>query len=125
MNSTYKGHRFPLEIISHAIWLYYRFTFSFRDVEDLLAQRGIAVSYEAIRYWCIKFGPTYTRSLRRKQGLLGDIWYVDEVFIAIRGERHCPWRAVDQDGDVIDILVTKRRNRRAANPHFSEGFTKL
>jgi putative transposase len=118
MESTYKGHRFPPEIISHAVWLYHRFTLSFCDVEDLLAERGITVSYEAIRYWCIKFGPTYARSLRRKQGRLGDIWYVDEVFIAIRGKSHCLWRAVDQDGDVIDILVTKRRDRQAAKRFF-------
>jgi len=88
MKSTYKGHRFPPEIISHAIWLYHRFMLSFRDVEDLLAERGITVSYEAIRYWCIKFGPLYARSLRRKQGRLGDIWHVDEAFISIRGARH-------------------------------------
>jgi putative transposase len=118
MESTYKGHRFPPEIISHAVWLYHRFTLSFRDVEDLLAERGITVSYEAIRYWCIKFGPTYARSLRRKQGRLGDIWYVDEVFITIRGKSHYLWRAVDQDGDVIDILVTKRRDRQAAKRFF-------
>jgi putative transposase len=81
MKSTYKGHRFLPEIISRAIWLCQRFPLSFHDVEDMLAERGIIVSYEAIRYWCIKFGPTYARSLRRKQGRLGDIWYVDEVFI--------------------------------------------
>ena len=118
MKSTYKGHRFPPEIISHAIWLYHRFSLSFRDVEDLLAERGIIVSYESIRYWCIKFGPTYARFLRRKQGRLGDIWHVDEVFIKIRGERYYLWRAVDQDGDVIDILVTKRRDRQAAKRFF-------
>ena len=118
MKSTYKGHRFPPEIISHTVWLYHRFTLSFRDVEDLLAERGITVSYEAIRYWCIKFGSTYARSLRRKQGRLGDIWHVDEVFIKIRGERHYLWWAVDQDGDVIDILVTKRRDRQAAKRFF-------
>ena len=118
MKSAYKGHRFPPEIISHAIWLYHRFTLSFRDVEDLLAERGITVSYEAIRYWCIKFGPIYARSLRRKQGRLGDIWHVDEAFISIRGARHYLWRAVDQDGDVIDILVTKHRDRHAAKRFF-------
>jgi putative transposase len=118
MRSTYRGHRFPPEIIGHAIWLYHRFTLSFRDVEVLLAERGITVSYEAIRYWCIKFGPTDARSLRRKQGRFGDIWHVDEVFITIRGERHYLWRAVDQDGDVIDILVTKHRDRQAAKRFF-------
>ncbi len=114
MESLYRGHRFPPEIISHAVWLYHRFTLSFRDVEDLLAERGILVSYEAIRYWCRKFGPAYSRTLRRKQGRLGDIWHVDELFITIQGQRRYLWRAVDQDGDVIDILVTKRRDRRAA-----------
>jgi putative transposase len=118
MKSIYKGHRFPPEIISHAIWLYHRFTLSFRDVADLLAERGITVSYEAIRYWCIKFGPIYARSLRRKQGRLGDIWHVDEAFISIRGARHYLWRAVDQDGDVIDILVKKHRDRHAAKRFF-------
>jgi len=118
MKSAYKGHRFPPEIISHAIWLYHRFILSFRDVEDLLAERGITVSYEAIRYWCIKFGSTYAQSLRRKQGRLGDIWHVDEIFITIRGKRHYLWRAVDQDGDVIDILVTKHRDRQAAKRFF-------
>jgi putative transposase len=118
MKSIYKHHRFPPEIISHAIWLYHRFALSFREVEDLLAERGITVPYEAIRYWCIKFGSTYTRSLRRKQGRLGDIWQVDEIFIKIRGGRHYLWRAVDQDGDVIDILVTKRRDRKAAKRFF-------
>jgi putative transposase len=118
MKSIYKGYRFPPEIISHAVWLYHRFTLSFRDVEDLLAERRIVVSYESIRYWCIKFGATYARSLRRKQGRLGDIWHVDEVFITIRGKRHYLWRAVDQDGDVIDILVTKRRDQQAAKRFF-------
>jgi putative transposase len=118
MQSLYRRHRFPPEIISHAVWLYHRFTLSFRDVEDLLAERGVAVSYEAIRYWCLKFGPTYARTLRRKQGRLGDIWHVDELFITIQGQRRYLWRAVDQDGDVIDILVTNRRDRRAAKRFF-------
>ncbi len=87
MRSHYQRHRFPPEIISYAVWLYHRFTLSFRDVEDLLAERGIQVSYEAIRYWCLKFGPQYTRGIRRKQGRLGDIWHVDELFIRIRGQR--------------------------------------
>ncbi len=111
MESLYRRHRFPPEIISHAVWLYHRFTLSFRDVEDLLAERGITVSYEAIRSWCRKFGPAYARTLRRRQGRLGDICHVDEVFITIRGERHYLWRAVDQDGDVLDILVTRRKDR--------------
>ena len=121
MNSkspSYRGYRFPPEIISHAVWLYHRFCVSFRDVEDLLAQRGITVSYEAIRLWCIKFGPEYARGLKRRQGRLGDTWHLDEVFITIQGERQYLWRAVDQDGDVIDILVQPRRDRKAAKQFF-------
>ena len=118
MESLYQRHRFPPEIISHAVWLYHRFTSSFRDVEDLLAERGITVSYEAIGSWCWKFGPAYARTLRRRQGRLGDIWHVDEVFITIRGERHYLWRTVDQDGDVLDILVTRHKDRRAAKRFF-------
>ena len=115
---SYRGYRFPPEIISHAVWLYHRFCVSFRDVEDLLAQRGITVSYEAIRLWCIKFGPDYARRLKCRQGRLGDTWHLDEVFIKIRGERQYLWRAVDQDGDVIDILVQPRRDRKAAKRFF-------
>ena len=118
MKPSYKGHRFPPEIIRHAVWLYHRFTLSFRDVEDLLAERGITVSYEAVRFWCLKFGPQYARSIRRKQGRLGDTWYVDELFVKIRGQQLYLWRAVDQDGDTLDILVTKQRNKRAAKRFF-------
>ena len=116
--SLYYGHRYPREIISHAVWVYYRFTLSLREVEDLLAKRGVAVSYETIRRWCRKFGPEYARKLRKKQGRLGDTWFLDEVFVTINGERQYLWRAVDQDGDVIDILVQSRRNRRAAERFF-------
>ncbi len=121
MNSrspSYHGYRFPPEIISHAVWLYHRFCMSFRDVEDLLAQRGITVSYEAIRLWCIKFGPEYARGLKRRQGRLGDTWHLDEVFVTIQGQRQYLWRAVDQNGDVIDILVQSRRDRRAGKRFF-------
>ena len=112
--SRYHGHRFPVEIISYAIWVYHRFSMSFRDVEDLLAERGIDVSYETIRRWCEKFGPDYVRKLKRRQGQLGDTWYLDEVFIRINGHQQYLWRAVDQDGGVIDILVQPRRDQRAA-----------
>jgi len=115
---SYRGHRFPTEIISHAVWLYHRFCLSFRDVEDLLAERGITVSYETIRQWCKKFGPEYARKLRRRVGPLGDTWFLDEVFVSIQGRRQYLWRAVDQDGDVIDILVQPRRDRRAAERFF-------
>jgi transposase-like protein len=114
----YRRHRFPIEIISHAVWLYHRFCLSFRDVEDLLAERGVEVTYETIRRWCGKFGPDYARTLRRRQGRLGDSWFLDEVFVTIRGQRHYLWRAVDQDGDVIDILVQRRRNAHAAKRFF-------
>jgi putative transposase len=115
---SYHGYRFPLEIISHAVWLYHRFCLSFRDTEDLLAQRGITVSYEAIRQWCRTFGPVYARRLRRRQGRLGDTWHLDELFVTIQGRQQYLWRAVDQDGDVIDILVQPRRDRRAAERFF-------
>ncbi len=114
----YHGYRFPRDIISHGVWLYHRFCLSFRDVEELLAKRGIIVSYETIRQWCWKFGPEYARNLKRRQGRLGDVWHLDEVFVKIRGERHYLWRAVDQDGDVIDILVQRYRNARAATRFF-------
>ena len=116
--SRYYGHRFPPEIISYAIWVYHRFCLSFRDVEDLLAERGIIVSYETIRLWCQKFGPDYARKLRRRQGRLGDTWHLDEVFIRINGQQQYLWRAVDQDGDMIDILVQSRRDQRAAERFF-------
>jgi putative transposase len=115
--SRYYGHRFPPEIISYAVWVY-RFSLSFRDVEDLLAERGIIVSYETIRLWCQKFGPDYARKLKRRQGRLGDRWHLDEVFIRINGQQQYLWRAVDQDGDVIDILVQPRRDQRAAERFF-------
>ncbi len=114
----YHRHRFPPEIIRYAVWLYHRFCLSFRDVEDLLAERGVIVSYEAIRYWCTKFGPGYAAKLRRRQGRLGDTWFLDEVFVTIQGQRHYLWRAVEQDGDVIDILVQRRRDARAAKRFF-------
>jgi putative transposase len=117
---SYRGYRFPPEIISHAIWLYHRFCLSFRDVEDLLAQRGITVSYESIRLWCLKFGPEYARSIKLRQGRLDDTWHLDEVFVTIQGQRQYLWRAVDQDGDLIDTLVQPRRDRRAAKRFFKK-----
>src|SRR4029434_5682466 len=93
----YKNHRFPGEIISHGVWLYYRFTLSYRDVEELLFARGITVSHEAIRQWCRKFGQDYANRLRRRRPQPGDKWHLDEVFLTINGERHYLWRAVDQD----------------------------
>jgi transposase-like protein len=93
---SYTRHRFPAEIIAHAVWLYYRFSLSFRDIEELLASRGVAVSYEAIRLWCGKFGPDYARKLRKCRRRLGRRWHVDEVFIRINGTTHYLWRAVDK-----------------------------
>ena len=116
--SRYLRHRFPADIISHAVWLYHRYGLSFRDVEDLLAERGIIVSYETIRQWCRTFGPEYARTLRRRRGRLGDTWYLDEVFVRIQGRRRYLWRAIDQDGDLIDILVQSRRDRQAAARFF-------
>ena len=114
----YKGFRFPPEIISHAVWLYFRFSLSFRDVEELLAQRGIVVTYETVRQWCLKFGQTYANELRRRRPRCGDKWYMDEVVLTIRGKQHYLWRAVDQDGNVLDILVQSRRNKKAAKRFF-------
>src|ERR1700730_1580009 len=111
---SYHGYRFPPEIISHAVWLYHRLCLSFRDAEDLFAQRGVTVAYETIRQWCRTFGPGYARTLRRRRGPMGDTWYLDELFVNIQGQQHYLWRAVDEDGDVIDILMQSRRDRRAA-----------
>ena len=115
---SYHGYRFPPDIISHAVWLYHRFCLSFRDAEDLLAQRGVTVTYETIRQWCQTFGLDYARRLQRRRGRMGDTWFLDELFVTIQGRRQYLWRAVDQDGDVIDILVQSRRDRRAAARFF-------
>jgi putative transposase len=115
---SYQRHRFPSEIISHAVWLYHRFCLSFREVEELLAERGITVTYESVRQWCQKFGQDYARQLKKRQGRLGDTWHIDEVFVTIQGEQHYLWRAVDQDGDVLDILMQRRRNQHAAERFF-------
>ncbi len=114
----YRGFCFPSEIISHAVWLYYRFCLSLREVEEFLAERGVTVTYESIRQWCQKFGPEYARKLKRRQGRWGDICHIDEMFITLQGERHFLWRVVDQDGDVIDFLVQRRRNQGAAERFF-------
>jgi len=111
-------HRFSAEIISHAVWLYHVFSLSLRDVELLLAERGIVVSYETVRRWCQKFGQSFANSLRRRRPRPGDKWYMDEVFIRIRGKQHYLWRAVDQAGNVLDILVQSRRNAAAAMRFF-------
>jgi putative transposase len=116
--SLYHGYRFPPEIISHAVWLYHRFNLSFRDIEDLLAERGITVSYESIRLWCNKFGPKYATRLKRKHRGYGDTFFIDEVFIKIDGQQHYLWRAVDQDGEVVDVFLQKRRDGATAKRFF-------
>jgi putative transposase len=116
--NPYKRHRFPAEIISHCVWLYFRFCLSYRDVEELMAARGITLTYEAVRSWCLKFGQTYANELRRRRPRPGDKWHLDEVFLTIHGERHYLWRAVDQDGYVLDILVQRRRDKHAAKKFF-------
>lgn len=110
----FKGHRFPSEIIEYAVWLYFRFSLSLRDVEDMLAQRGIIVSHETVRFWVLKFGRQYAKSLRRDRASVGDKWHLDEVVISIRGKKHWLWRAVDQHGNALEILVQSRRNTKAA-----------
>jgi len=114
----YTGHRFPPEIIAHAVWLYFRFALSYRDVEELLAERGVIVTYESIRRWCRKFGQPYANALRRRRPRPGDKWHLDEVFITINGQTHYLWRAVDQDGNILDILVQRRRDKAAAKKFF-------
>jgi putative transposase len=116
--NLYKRHRLPAEIISHSVWLYYRFSLSYRDVEELMAERGVTMSHEAVRYWCRKFGQTYANRLRRRRPRPGDKWHLDEVFLTIKKERHYLWRAVDQDGHVLDILMQRRRDKHAAKKFF-------
>jgi putative transposase len=114
----YKGFRYPGEVIAHCVWLYHRFPLSFREVEELMLERGVTVSYETVRQWCQKFGQTYANGLRRRRPRPGDKWYMDEVFIKINGRQHYLWRAVDQDGNILDILVQPRRDARAAKRFF-------
>lgn len=111
---SFKRHRFPPDVIRYAVWLYFRFTLSVRDVEELLAQRGIEASREAIRCWVIKFGPLIAANLRRRRGPPTGRWHLDEMVVRIAGVRMYLWRAVDDEGEVLDVLVQKRRNKRAA-----------
>jgi len=111
---TYKRHRFPPAIIGHAVWRYCRFALRYRDVAELLAERGVILTGETVRQWCHTFGQVYANTLRRRRPKPGDTWHLDEVFIAINGVQHSLWRAVDQDGHVLDILVQARRDKRAA-----------
>lgn len=115
---SYKGHRYSAEIINHCVWLYFRFPLSFREVEEMMLERGVVVSYETIRRWCAKFGQTYANQLRRRRARPGDRWHLDEVFIRINGRQHHLWRAVDQHGNVLDVLIQSRRNGNAAKRFF-------
>ena len=114
----YRGFRFPAEIIEHAVWLYHCFSLSLRDVETILAARGIVVSYESIRDWGLRFGRLFANALKRRRPRPGDKWFMDEVFVRIGGKPHYLWRAVDQDGHVLAILVQSRRNAKAAERFF-------
>ena len=116
--NIYKRYRFPSVIIQYAVWLYYRFNLSHRDIEDLLAERGINVTYETIRLWCNKFGSIYAARLKRKHRGYGDTFFIDEVFVRIDGKQHYIWRAVDQDGEVVDVFLQKRRDGAAAKRFF-------
>src|SRR5919199_893107 len=112
--SPYARYRFPGEVISHAVWLYFRFPLSLRMVEEMLAARGIDVSHETVRQWARKFGQDFANQIRRRPPCPGDKWHLDEVCLMIRGTKHWLWRAVDQDGVVLDVLVQSRRDKRAA-----------
>ena len=115
-----KGFRFPPEMISHAVWLYFRFSLSFRDVEELLAQRGGVVSYETVRQWCLKFGQMYANELRLRRPRCGDKWHMDEMVLTIRGQKHDLWRAVDQDGTVLDMRVAEPTQQTSSQKILSE-----
>jgi len=111
---SYRYHHFPAPIIRHAVWLYVRFTLSYRDVEDLVAERGIDVSYETVRRWVLKFGPAFARQLRQRRPRPSARWHLDEMVVRIGGERMYLWRAVDHEGEILDMLVQRRRDKRAA-----------
>ena len=111
---SFKRHRFPPEIIRHSVWLYARFTLSYRDVEDLLAERGLDISYETVRRWFLKFGAPIAHNLRRMRPMPSDYWHLDEMVIVIRGKPHWLWRAVDNEGEVLEFLVQPKRNAKAA-----------
>jgi len=114
MPASYARHRFRADVIRHAVWLYLRFTLSYRDVEDLLVERGLDISYEAVRRWVVKFGNAFARELRRSRGKPSPRWHLDEMVVRIGGEHLFLWRAVDDEGEVLDLLVQRRRDRNAA-----------
>jgi len=121
-SGAFSGHRFPPEIIAYAVWAYHRFPMSLRDVEDLLAARGVVLSYETIRAWVAKFGLQYAKAIRRDRPKVADKWHLDEVVLPINSKKYWLWRAVDSKGDVLDILVQSRRNKRAAIRFFRKLF---
>ena len=123
MNSSvtlYKRHRFPSEIIQYAVWLYHRFNLSHRDIEDLLAEKGIVVTHESKRLWCIKFGPKYAKKLRRQHHGYGDTFFLDEVFVKIQSKQRYLWRAIAQGGEVVDVFLQARRDGKAAKRFFKQ-----
>ncbi|PWI04897.1 IS6 family transposase [Streptomyces sp. NWU339] len=115
---SYKGHRYPVRVIAHCVWRYFRFPLSFREAGELMLERGVVVSHETVRRWCAKFGQGYANGLRRRRPRPGGKWHLDEVFIKVSGELKYLWRAVDQDGNVLDILVQSRRDQTAARRFF-------
>src|SRR3954467_5048345 len=114
VSPSYVGHRFPAEIISHAVWLYFRFPLILRMVEEMLAARGIIVSHETVRQWALKFGQAFANRIRRKLPCAADKWHLDEIVLKIAGKRHWLWRAVEQTGVVLEVLVQRRRDKQAA-----------
>jgi putative transposase len=126
ITTPYTRQRFPAAILSQCVWLYFRFCPSYWNVEELMAARGLMLTYEAVRPWCRKFGQVYAEQLRRRRPRPGDKWHLDAVFLTIHGARHCLWRAVDRDGQVLDILVQRGRDETAAKRFFRkllEGLT--
>src|ERR671927_410467 len=116
----YKRHRYPAEIIAHTVWLYFRFSLSFRDVEELMAARGVTLSYETVRRWTLKFGQQYANELKRRRSQPGDKWHMDVVFLKINSKTAYLWRAGDQHGTILDILVQSRRDKGAAKKFFAQ-----
>ena len=119
-SNTYKRHRYPKEIIGYTVWLYHRFMLSLRDVSEILAQRGIIITYESIREWGNKFGPQYATEIKRRSPRRGDKWYMDEMCIVLKGIKFWLWRAVDQDGYELDILLQSKRDKRSAKKFFKK-----
>lgn len=115
---NYRGDPFPPGMISHCVWLYFRFSLSFRDIEEVMAEHGVVLTYETVRQWCLKFGQTYANELKHCRSKAGDKWHLDEVFLTINGKTHNHWRAVDQDDNVLAIFVQSRRNKNAAKKFF-------